>query len=80
MKEIIPTLFLLLLMTAACWFLAFSTAFRKKVQRPAWRLHKLNEEQKEMYDALYLAGFLVVAIAFTILLVLACVLAIIRSS
>jgi hypothetical protein len=76
----IPTLFLLLLMTAACWFLVLSKVFRKKVQRPAWRLYKLNEEQKGMYDALYLAGFLVAAIALTTLLVLACVLAILRSS
>jgi len=76
MKEMIPIIFLLLLMTSGCWFIVFNKRFRKKAQRPSWRLYKLNDEQREMYDAMYFAGFLVAAIAFSILLVVSCVLAI----
>jgi hypothetical protein len=80
MKEIVLIHLLLLFMTAICWFLVFNEAFRKKVQRPAWRLYKLNPEQKEMHDAMYFAGVLVAAIAFTIFFVVSLVLAFLRSS
>lgn len=80
MKEMGPILFLLLLMTAACWFLVFSRAARDKVQKSAWRLYKLNQEQKEMYDAMYFAGVLVLALAFTIFSAFALVRAILTGS
>ena len=67
-------------MAAACWFIVVKKGFRKKLQRPAWRLYKLNEDQQEMYDGLYLAGALVAAIVFTVLLVVAIVLAIVGSA
>lgn len=80
MKEMIPVLLLFFGMTAACWFLIINRRLRMKIQRRSWRIYKLNEEQKEMNDALYLAGFLVAAIAFTIAFVVACVLAILSNS
>ncbi len=79
MKETIPILFLLLLMASACWYIVLSKRFRKKMQRPSWRLHQLDDEKREMYDAMYFAGFLVAAIALTILFVVSFVLAISRS-
>jgi hypothetical protein len=80
MQEKLPILFLLLVMAAACWVVVISKSFRKKIQRPGWKLYKLNQEQKEMYDGIYLAGALIGAIAFTVFLLVAFVLAISRSS
>lgn len=66
MKEMAPILFLLLIMTTVCWFLVFSRVARHKVQKSAWKLYKLNQEKREMYDAMYFAGVLVLALALTI--------------
>jgi hypothetical protein len=79
MTEKIPILLLILGMTAACWFVVANRSFRIKMQRPTSRVYKLKQDQNEMYDALYFAGFLVAAIASTIFFVVACVLAILRS-
>ena len=80
MREMGPILVLLLLATAACWYLVFSRSMRDKVQRPAWRLYKLGQEQKEMWDAMYFAAVLVAALAFTIFLAVAFIVTIFGTS
>lgn len=76
MGEAILTLFLLLLMTAGCWFLVLNRGARDSMQRPASRLYKLNEEQKELWNAAYFAAVLVLALTFTIFFFVALVAAI----
>jgi ABC-type phosphate transport system permease subunit len=68
MKEAAPILFLLLLFSAGCWLLVLKKSARHKVQKGGWRLYGLErQEQKETYDAAYLAGVLVLALVFSIL-------------
>ena len=77
MGEIIITLFLLLLMSAVCWFMVFNKSARQKIGRGGWRLYQLEtKEQREAYDAIYFAGALVGALVFTIIFFAALVAAI----
>ena len=81
MKEAAPILILLLLSSASCWLLVFKKSARQKVQKGAWRVYGLErQEQKETYDAAYLAGVLVLALVFSILFLVALVTAIMRAS
>ncbi|MEP6706317.1 MAG: hypothetical protein ABJC05_02290 [Pyrinomonadaceae bacterium] len=66
MDAIAPILFLLLL-SVVCWVLVFKKSAREKMEKGAWRLYRLKSlEQKGGYDAMYLAGVLVMALAFTV--------------
>ena len=81
MKEAAPVLFLLLLFSAGCWFLVFKKSARHKVQKGAWRFYGLErQEQKDTYDAVYLAGMLVLALVFSILFFVALVASIVKVS
>ncbi|MDX6575128.1 MAG: hypothetical protein QOE96_1081 [Blastocatellia bacterium] len=67
MSEAAPILVLLLLFSVACWWLVFKRSARDKFQKSAYRLYRLEkQEQKDAYDAMYLAGALVMALVFTI--------------
>jgi ABC-type phosphate transport system permease subunit len=67
MSEIAPILVLLLLVSVFSWWLVFKRSARDKVARGAYRLYRLEkQEQKDAYDAIYLAGALVMALVFTI--------------
>jgi ABC-type phosphate transport system permease subunit len=66
-SEIAPILVLLFLASAFCWWLVLKRAARDKLLKGAWRLYRLEkQEQKDAYDAMYLAGALVMALVFTI--------------
>lgn len=79
MRETAPILFLLLLFSAGCWLLVFKRSARQKVQKGAWRFYRLErQEEKETYDAIYLAGMLVLALVFTILFLVALVASIVK--
>jgi ABC-type phosphate transport system permease subunit len=81
MKEVAPILFLLFLFSAGSWLLVFKKSARHKVQKGAWRLYGLErQEQKETYDAAYLAGMLVLALVFTVLFFVALVASIVKVS
>jgi hypothetical protein len=74
MKEAAPILFVLLLFSACCWLLVFKKSARQKVQKGASRVYGLErQEQKETYDAAYLAGVLALALVFSILFFVALV-------
>ena len=80
MKEAAPILFLLLLFSGVCWYLVWNKSARHNIQRGAWRLYRLEkQEQKEAYDAMYLAGALIAALVFTIAFFAALVAAIVRA-
>jgi hypothetical protein len=65
--QIAPILVLLLLFSAFCWWLVFKRAARDKLLKGAWRLYRLEkQEQKDAFDAMYLAGALIMALVFTI--------------
>ena len=78
MGEMIPILVLFSLMALASWFLVFRKDFRTKVLRSSRKFHTLSQEQQEMYDAAYLAGALVGAIAFTTMFAVALIATIVR--
>jgi hypothetical protein len=75
MGETAVALFRVLAITTVCGFLVFSKRARNALQKPAWRMYKLNNENRQIWDAIYLAGVLVLALVFTILLVFMFVLA-----
>ncbi len=64
MRETMSALFLLLLMSAVCWFLVFNKSGRYKAGM-LYKVDQSQKERKEMYDAAYLAGALVLALVFT---------------
>ena len=67
MTEIAPILVLLLLASAFCWWLVFKRAAREKILKGVWRFYRLEkQDEKDAYDAMYLAGALVMALVFTI--------------
>jgi len=79
MKEAAPILFLLLLFSVGCWVLVFKKSARHKLQKGAWRFYRLErQDQKEAYDAMYLAGVLVLAMVFSILFFVAVVAAVLE--
>ncbi len=81
MGEIAPILFLLLLFSAACWLLVFKRSACDKVQKGAYRLYRLeSQDQKDSYDAMYLAGALVAALVSTIFFFVALVASIVNRS
>jgi hypothetical protein len=63
-SEIAPILVLSLLVTAFSWWLVFKRSARDKLTKGLYRLEK--PEQKDAYDAMWLAGALVMALVFTI--------------
>ncbi|HKR58243.1 MAG TPA: hypothetical protein VJS64_00815 [Pyrinomonadaceae bacterium] len=76
MSEKVLTLFFFLSLSAISWFLVLNKGFRIKVQSGSRWFRNLSEEQKNMYDAAHLAGWLVAALAFTIVLIVTSILAI----
>ena len=81
MKEAAPILVLLFLFSAGCWVLVFKRSTRQKMQKGAWRFYGLErQDQKETYDAVYLAGALILALVFTILFFAALVSLVVRRS
>jgi uncharacterized membrane protein YidH (DUF202 family) len=77
MIEKVLFLFLLLVLSAGCWVLVFKKSVRYKFQRGAWRFYRVQrQEQKDMHDAMYLAGVLILALVLTVFFFAALVVAV----
>ena len=78
-SEIALTLLFFLLISVFCWVLVFKKSLRERLEKGAWRFYRINSEgEKEAYDAMYLAGALVMAVTFTVAFLFGLVLAFIK--
>jgi hypothetical protein len=62
-------LFSLLLFSAVCWLLVFSKSARRMLSRSRWKYVEDERENKELVDAMTLAGALIGGLASTIVLI-----------
>jgi hypothetical protein len=71
---------LLILMSGLCWFLVFSKATRKRMPKPGWvRAVSIDrDEQRNLTDGVILVSALLMAMVFTLVSIVAIVVAIAR--
>ena len=50
-----------------CWLMVFRPSTRRKFNQGAYRFWRLDKEGREAWDAMYLAGYLVGAMIFSIM-------------
>jgi len=67
MTETIVAFLFLSGMSTFCWFMVFRPSTRRKFNQGAFRFWRLSKEDREAWDAMYLAGYLVGAMIFSIM-------------
>jgi hypothetical protein len=50
-----------------CWVMVFRVSARRKSNEPAYDLWRLSKQGREDWDAMSLAGYLIVAMVFSVI-------------
>jgi hypothetical protein len=76
-QDVITFLFLLGL-SIFCWVMVFSSSTRRKFDKPTYNFWRLNNQDRQDWSALSLAGYLVGGLFFSLLTVVVLVVGIYR--
>jgi hypothetical protein len=79
MAENIISFLLLLGISIFCWVMVFRPSARRKINEPGYRFWRLDQEGREGWDAMQLAGYLIGAMVFSLIALVFLVVGIYRS-
>lgn len=67
MDDVLGIIFLILLVSVS-WYFVLNSSARRRQSKPGWELFRLRKEQRETWDAVNRAGFLVLALTSSLIL------------
>ena len=78
MAENVITFLFLAGVSTFCWVMVFRSSARRKSNEPAYDFWRLSKQGREDWDAMSLAGYLIVAMVFSLITVVFVVVGIFR--